>query len=103
MAGPVYRMFGNRAVYLEADIVAWCDGRLRPGRSAAARTAAAANKAKELMDEHEISDDELEFGVSDVEEDDFGTEDALRESAAGIIASKNVLENFEGVAHVHGR
>ena len=37
--GPVYRMFGNRAVYLEADIVAWCDGRLRPGRSAAARTA----------------------------------------------------------------
>ena len=40
---------------------------------------ASANKAKELMDEHGISDDELEFGVSDVEEDDFGTEDALRE------------------------
>jgi DNA primase len=32
-----------------------------------------ANKAKELMDEHGISDNELEFGVSDVEEDDFGT------------------------------
>jgi predicted transcriptional regulator len=46
------------------------------------------------MTEYGISDDELEFELSDVEEDDFDTEDALRESAAGIIASKNVLENF---------
>ena len=60
-----------------------------------AEAEASRNKAKELMAEHGISDDELEFRLSDVEEDDFGTEDALRESAAGIIACKDVLAAFE--------
>jgi hypothetical protein len=51
-------------------------------------------KAKQLMAEHNITDDDLEFGLADVEEDDFGTEETLRQSAAGIIASENVLEHF---------
>ena len=61
----------------------------------AAEAQAAAQKAKELMDEYKITVLELEFGLTDVAEDDFRSEDALRESAKGLIASKNVLAHFE--------
>ena len=36
--GPAYRVFGNRCVYLEADIIDWVEKRLRDGKSSAART-----------------------------------------------------------------
>ena len=48
------------------------------------------------MDEYNITDDELEFGVSDVAGDDeFDAEAAAREAAAEIVACKDVLGAFE--------
>ena len=31
--GPVYRIFGNRAVYTKTDLDVWADARLSPPRS----------------------------------------------------------------------
>ena len=62
-----------------------------------AEAEASANKAKELMAEYDITDDDLEFGLSDVEEDDFETESELRKSAAPIIDCKDVLGAFEAI------
>ena len=62
-----------------------------------AEAEASANKAKELMAEYDITDDDLEFGLSDVEEDDSETESELRKSAAPIIDCKDVLGAFEAI------
>ena len=55
--------------------------------------ASAAAKAAELMAEYDLTDEDVEFSDID-EEDDFGTESALRESAKDIIAAKDVLAHF---------